>query len=285
MMQATDFMHRVSVVIPALDEENTVGQVVAAIAAEQPGEIIVIDADSSDATAHRAKIAGAKVINWQDAAPGRGVPTQPGKGESLWRGVAEARGDYVVFVDADLVEPPAELVSRLARPLAEDSTKQLVKPIYRRGYQGADSGGGRVTELTAKPLLRLLFPHLAHIAQPLGGEYAIRRSAALTLPFVGGFGVEAGLLIDIAGAYGAAAITQVELGTRHHRNKPLAELAPMADVVAATILGRAEQYPCLGSDELGRTTEATHLKLNGAISALTQTQSLERQSLSDYGVC
>ena len=236
-------MRHVSVVIPALNEENTVASVVSAIQDEAPGEIIVIDADSTDDTATRARSAGARVVNWQDAAPGRGVVPLPGKGESLWRGVAEARHDFVVFVDADLVDPPAGLVRSLAQPLANDARLQLVKPIYRRGFHGASDGGGRVTELTAKPLLRLFFPELAQIAQPLGGEYAIRRSAALQLPFVGGFGVEGGLLIDTAEKFGVPAVTQVELGTRHHRNKPLAELAPMADIVATTISQRAGLVP------------------------------------------
>lgn len=243
VFRGIDFMRHVSVVIPALNEENTVASVVSAIQDEAPGEIIVIDADSTDDTARRARNAGARVVNWQDAAPGRGVVPLPGKGESLWRGVAEARHDFVVFVDADLVDPPAGLVRSLAQPLANDAGLQLVKPIYRRGFHGASDGGGRVTELTAKPLLRLFFPELAHIAQPLGGEYAIRRSAALQLPFVGGFGVEAGLLIDTAEKFGVPAVAQVELGTRHHRNKRLAELAPMADIVAATISQRAGLMP------------------------------------------
>ena len=109
----------------------------------------------------------------------------------------------------------------------------LVKASYVR-----EGAGGRVTELTAKPLLRALFPQIA-VDQPLAGEYAIRRDTALSLPFVAGYGVEAGLLLDVAREHGAGAVTQVELGARRHRNRPLHELAPMADVVARTILDRA----------------------------------------------
>src|SRR5699024_11910820 len=116
---------------------------------------------------------------------------------------------------------------------------QLVKADYRRTIDGRPTGGGRVTELTARPLLRALFPELAHIRQPLAGEYAIRRSTALELPFTAGYGVEAGLLVDVAARHGADAVRQVDLGVRRHRNRPLAELAPMADVVAATLLERA----------------------------------------------
>ena len=184
--------------------------------------------------------------------------------------MAEARKDFVVFVDAALVDPPQGLVRRLAQPLADKENISLVKPIYQRGFRGANSGGGRVTELTAKPLLRLFFPELAHIVQPLGGEYAMRRSAALQLPFVGGFGVEAGLLIDMASAFGVAAITQVELGTRHHRNKRLDELAPMADIVAATIIQRAG----VGCDGI-----------NGVqAGALVPADFSERASLREYGI-
>lgn len=270
MTHGTDFLEHVSVVIPALNEEPTVAAVVRAVAAESPGEIIVIDADSTDATAACARQAGARVINWRDAAPGREVAPRAGKGESLWRGMAEARKDFVVFVDADLVDPPQGLVRRLAQPLADKENISLVKPIYQRGFRGENSGGGRVTELTAKPLLRLFFPELAHIVQPLGGEYAMRRSAALQLPFVGGFGVEAGLLIDMASAFGVAAITQVELGTRHHRNKPLDELTPMADIVAATIIQRAG----VGCDGI-----------NGVqAGALVPADFSERASLREHGI-
>ena len=115
----------------------------------------------------------------------------------------------------------------------------MVKARYQRSFEGKPTGGGRVTELTAKPLLRQFFPELAHIDQPLGGEYALRRAAAVELPFVEGYGVEAGLLVDVAKRYGPHAVAEVDLGTRAHRNRPLEELAPMADVVASTILSRA----------------------------------------------
>lgn len=231
-------------VIPALNEETTVASVVAAALADQPHEVLVIDADSHDATADEARSAGATVYNWTDILPE--VPTRAGKGESLWRGVAAATGDIVVFLDADLVEPQTGMVSALALAF-HDPGIHLVKADYQRTIDGHPTGGGRVTELTARPLLRLLYPELAHIKQPLAGEYAIRRSTALDLPFVAGYGVEAGLLVDIAAQYGAAAIGQVDLGVRRHRNRPLAELSPMADVVAATLMqrGDAEQRPAL----------------------------------------
>lgn len=226
----------ISVVIPALNEAATIAHVVAACRADNPAEVLVIDADSTDDTAAQATRAGACVLNWREVLPE--ISPRPGKGESLWRGLAAARGDVVVFVDADLESAAPGMVSALAAPFRRADV-MLVKASYRRTLNGAASGGGRVTELTAKPLLRALFPELAHIEQPLGGEYALRAAAGRALPFVAGYGVEAGLLIDASLAHTPQAIAQVPLPDRRHRNRPLEQLAPMADVVARTILDRA----------------------------------------------
>lgn len=220
----------ISVIIPALNEQATVGAVVRACLASSADEVIVVDSDSADATAREAAAAGARVLNWRDIDPRE---PWPGKGEALWRGVKAARGDVVVFVDADVTSLEPGWVDALAAPFADDAV-HLVKASYTRA-----GAGGRVTELTAKPLLRALFPELEFVDQPLAGEYAVRRATALRVSFVAGYGVEAGLLIDVARAHGTSAITQVPLGERHHRNRPLDQLAPMADVVARTILSRA----------------------------------------------
>ena len=222
---------KISVIIPALNEASTVRGVVQAVAADNPYEIIVVDADSTDSTAEEA---APHAHNWRDILPH--ILPVPGKGESLWRGVAAASGDVVCFVDADLTNPSPGMVKALCQPL-EDYV--MVKASYARMIDGQPTGGGRVTELTAKPLIRALHPQLAHLDQPLAGEYAIRREAALELPFVAGYGVEAGLLVDVSTRWGGDSITQVELPPRAHRNKPLAELASMADTVAATLLQRA----------------------------------------------
>ena len=229
----------VSVVIPALNEEPTIAHVVRACLADNPLEVLVIDADSTDKTADEATRAGAEVINWREVLSD--VPVRPGKGESLWRGVHVAHGDIVVFVDADLESAAPGLVAALAAPFDDDSVN-LVKPVYSRTFGDQPTGGGRVTELTAKPLLGMFFPEISHITQPLGGEYAIRRSGARKLPFVDGYGVEAGLMIDLAHHFGADSIEQVQLPPRVHRNRPLHELAPMARVVAETIIDRAKLY-------------------------------------------
>ncbi|MDU0478306.1 glucosyl-3-phosphoglycerate synthase [Staphylococcus chromogenes] len=227
---------RTSVIIPALNEEATVAAVVHTVLAESPLEVIVIDSDSEDDTATQARRAGARVINWREPLPH--IAPQPGKGEALWRGVAAAQGEFVAFVDADLSNPHPATVSQLVAAFA-DPKIQLVKSNYQRGFHGAPTGGGRVTELTAKPLLRALFPQLSEIAQPLSGEYAIRAATARSLPFVSGYGVEIGLVIDVFRSVGLRGISQVDLGVRQHRNRPLLELAPMADEVCATILARA----------------------------------------------
>lgn len=228
-------MKQVSVVVPALNESETIGGVIDAIAADNPGEILVIDADSTDATALIAAHHGATVLNWREILS---EEPWPGKGESLWRGVAAARGEIIVFIDADLTDPQPGMVKALTQPLAEDSSLHMVRATYRRTFRGQPTGGGRVTELTARPLLKLLCPQLSHITQPLGGEYAIRRTSAVQVPFVAGYGVEVGLLLDIARRFGPESIVEVDLGVRSHRNKPLAELVPMAEVVAQTILSR-----------------------------------------------
>ncbi|RNE48465.1 glucosyl-3-phosphoglycerate synthase [Corynebacterium alimapuense] len=227
---------RVTVVIPALNEQDTIVEVIKAVAKDHPDQILVIDADSTDDTARRALQAGAEVLNWREIFPE--IPTQPGKGESLWRGVWAAKGEIVVFIDADLIAPQPGMVTALASPFV-DPDVHLVKANYQRTLNGQPTGGGRVTELSARPLLLQLFPALAHIRQPLAGEYAIRRATAMDLPFVAGYGVEAGLLVDVANSHGAASITQVDLGVRRHRNRPLSELAPMAEVVVATLLQRS----------------------------------------------
>lgn len=238
-MKCFPTLSHVSVIIPALNEEATVARVVHACLADSPHEVLVIDADSTDNTAAVARFAGATVYNWRDILPD--IAPVPGKGESLWRGVAAATSEVVCFIDADLESAAPGMVTALSAPFA-DPDVHLVRATYQRTLDGLP-GGGRVTELSAKPLLGLYFPELVHIEQPLGGEYALRTSTARKLPFVSGYGVEVGLLIDVARTYGTGSLAQVRLPDRRHRNKPLAQLRPMADVVARTILGRAGVLP------------------------------------------
>ena len=226
---------RISVCLPARNEEATVGRIVRAIRRElverHPlvDEVLVIDDRSSDATAAVARAAGARVV----IGPGEG------KGSAMWRGVFEADGDVVVFCDADVRNFSPTFVTGLLVPLLTDDGVAFVKASYDRPYEGRAGEGGRVTELAAKPLLRVLFPALAGIAQPLAGECAGRRDVLEAVPFVEGYGVDIALLIDITARVGAGAVAQVDLGERVHRNRPLAELGLQAEEVLRAVLSRA----------------------------------------------
>jgi glucosyl-3-phosphoglycerate synthase len=240
---------RVSVVLPALDEEATVGQVVATVRRELVDEVplvdelVVVDSGSTDATARVAADAGARVEHVCSVLPGQG--TRPGKGEVLWKSLAVTSGDLVVFADSDVTDFRAEFVTGLLGPLLHDPGVALVKGFYERPLRTDDgvapAGGGRVTELVARPLLNLHWPELAGVVQPLSGEYAARRSVLEAVPFASGYGVETGLLVDVLGGWGLDALAQVDLGTRTHRNSGDAALGRMASTILQTVLGRLER--------------------------------------------
>ncbi|NDZ93371.1 glucosyl-3-phosphoglycerate synthase [Streptomyces sp. SID6673] len=233
----------ISVVLPALDEERTVGSVVASIMPLVGGlvdEVVVVDSGSSDATMARAAAAGARVESRESALPG--VTPLPGKGEVLWRSLATTVGDIVVYVDSDLVDPDPMYVPMLVGPLLMLPELQLVKGYYRRplmGSAGIDpTGGGRVTELVVRPLVAALRPELSALIQPLAGEYAGTRELLTSIPFAPGYGVEIGIVLDTLSRHGMDAMGQVNLGTRIHRNRPLRELGPMSRQIVATLMGR-----------------------------------------------
>ncbi|RZT26113.1 glucosyl-3-phosphoglycerate synthase [Mycobacterium sp. BK558] len=233
----------VSVVLPALNEEETVAGVVETITPLLGGlvdELIVLDSGSTDDTEIRAVAAGARVVNREVALPE--VAPQPGKGEVLWRSLAATTGDLIAFVDSDLLDPDPMFVPKLLGPLLTAEGVHLVKGFYRRplkvsGREDAN-GGGRVTELVARPLLAALRPELSCLYQPLGGEYAGTRELLTAVPFAPGYGVEIGLLVDTYDRLGLDAIAQVNLGVRTHRNRPLTELAAMSRQVIGTLLQR-----------------------------------------------
>jgi glucosyl-3-phosphoglycerate synthase len=232
----------VSVCIPAHDEGDTVGAVVSKVRrhlVDRLGlvdEVLVIDDHSSDDTAKVAEAAGARVVEAAEVLADVGGGT--GKGEALWRSLYVARGDILVWVDADITDFGSRFIVGLMGPLLTDPRVSYVKGYYERPSHGG-VGGGRTTELMARPLLATLFPHLSTIVQPLSGEFAGRRSLLEQLPFVRGYGVDIGLLIDAAEAVGPAGIVQVDLGTRVHRNRSLEELGPQALTVLQTALDRA----------------------------------------------
>lgn len=233
----------VSVVLPALDEQDTVGGVVAALAPLVGNglvdELVVLDSGSTDATVTRARAAGAQVLRRTDVLPE--LAPRPGKGEVLWRSLAATSGDLVVFIDSDLVDVDPGFVPALLGPLLTGSDTHLVKGFYRRPLRvetDAGTGGGRVTELVARPLLSALRPELSGVIQPLGGEYAASRSFLESVPFAPGYGVEIGLLLDAYHRYGLDGLAQVNLGVRKHRNRSLLELGVMARQILAAALPR-----------------------------------------------
>lgn len=234
----------VSVCLPAHNEAPTVGGMVHVLRrhliddVSLIDEILVIDDHSSDGTGAVATEAGARVVAPQAAFPD--IAGGRGKGEALWRSLHAAVGDLVVWCDADITNFGPRFVIGLLGPLLLRPEIAFVKGFYERPQADGDGGGGgRVTELMARPLLAALFPHLASIRQPLSGEYAGRRSLLERLPFVRGYGVDLGLLIDVTNVAGPEAIAECDLGTRRHRNRNLDELAPQALTVLQTALARS----------------------------------------------
>ncbi|EKX60696.1 glucosyl-3-phosphoglycerate synthase [Streptomyces ipomoeae] len=237
----------VSVVLPALNEEETVGEIVAIIRDDLMrqvplvDEIVVVDSGSTDRTSEVAAAAGATVVH-RDAILPR-IPAVPGKGEVLWRSLLVTTGDIVCFIDADLKEFSSDFVSGIVGPLLTDPDVDLVKAMYDRPLTVSDgraSGtttagqGGRVTELMARPLLNMHWPQLAGFVQPLGGEYAARRSLLEQLPFPVGYGVELGMLVDALHLVGLDALAQVDVGVRKHRHQDGQALGRMSAAIYRT---------------------------------------------------
>lgn len=234
---------RITVCIPARNEQSTVGAIAGEIVRTLMGangivdELLVLNDDSSDATAMVARTAGATVIEVADALCD--VEPGQGKGNALWAGLRAASGDIVVFCDADLHSFSYRYITRLVAPLLSDHRLHYVKAFYERPLDASGNGGGRTTELMARPMFRLLYPQLAALHQPLSGEFAGRRDTLMKVPFVQGYGVEAGLLIDLLALVGTSGISQVDLGVKVHRNRSLSELSEQATEIAAVILDRA----------------------------------------------
>jgi len=210
----------VAVVIPAKNEADTIGAVLEAVRHHE---------DFVDDTATVAEHHGAKVLHLE----GRG-----GKGEAMKAGITATSSEIVVFLDADVLNTTTEFVPRLVAPLLERRDIELVKGYYERPLHNMPTGGGRVNELAARPILALLYPGLGEIRQPLAGETASRRTALESITLESAYGVEIALLIDIARQYGVHSLAQVDLGVRRHRNRPLEELRPMAVDVLRAALGR-----------------------------------------------
>jgi glucosyl-3-phosphoglycerate synthase len=233
----------ISLCIPARDEAATIGRIVETArrrlmeAVPLLDEILVVDDHSVDGTAEVASAAGAKVVHSADVLPAAGPGT--GKGDAIWKSLSASSGDLVAWVDGDITDFGPRFVTGLLGPLLTSPSIQFVKGFYRRPGGGVAGGGGRVTELVARPLIARLFPHLTGVVQPLAGEYAGRRGMLEALPIVCGWGVDLALIVDVVARHGLPALAQVDLGTRRHRHRPLDQLSPQAMAILTTALRRA----------------------------------------------
>ncbi len=238
-----------SLALPALNEEKTVGHVLhtvkRALMDDLPllDEIVLIDSNSTDRTRDLAAELGVPVFIHQHLLPELGV--RRGKGEALWKSLLVTRGDLVAWIDTDVVNIHPRFVYGILGPLLLNPQIQFVKGFYRRplkvGEKTQAGGGGRVTELTARPLLNLFYPELSGVIQPLSGEYAGRRRALEQVPFFSGYGVETGLLIDMFDQHGLPAIAQVDLLERIHHNQPLEALSKMSFAIIQAVIYKLER--------------------------------------------
>lgn len=231
---------RVSVLIPARDESATVGAIVSTIRVELMDavplvdEIIVMDSHSSDDTSDVARAAGAKVFHVDEVVPQMG--SRRGKGEAMWKALAVMSGDIGIYLDADVQQFTPDFVTGLLGPLLSDDRLVFVKAFYDRPWSSGparSSGGGRVTELVARPLVLDRAPQLSGFVQPLAGECAFRVESLRAVPFVSDYGVDIGLMIDVEREHGLAAMAQVDLGLRLHRHQDLVALSTMSQHVRA----------------------------------------------------
>lgn len=239
----------ISLVLPTLDEEETIGPIVRRAIRELMGrlplldEILVIDSASSDRTREIAAAEGARVVQHPDVLQRYG--SFRGKGEALWKSVFETSGDIIVWADTDVKNWHPRMVYGTLGPLLHEPRLQYVKGYYQRpiveGGVLKEGGGGRVTELVARPLINLFYPELSGMIQPLSGEYAGRRSLLESIPFFTGYAVEIGHLIDIAERVGIEGLGQVDLERRVHRNQELEGLSRMSFVILQAVMKRLEE--------------------------------------------
>lgn len=254
----------VSVCIPCKNEAATIGPLVAMMRRELVDanglvdELIVLDDKSTDATAAIAAANGANVVSIATVNDVYGEGR--GKGNALWATLAASTGDLIVWCDGDVTSVEPSWVVGLLMPLLTTADVSLVKATYHRPTD--QGGGGRTTELVARPLLSLFLPELTGLHQPLGGEFAGRRTVMEQIPFVQGWGVEIAMLADVAERFGVSAIAQVDVGERHHRHHTLDMLGVQAAEVLATLLSR------VGADKAFATDHLALLRPNGVAEPL-----------------
>jgi glucosyl-3-phosphoglycerate synthase len=240
----------ISLGLPALNEEETIGPIVKCVKHELMekhallDEIVLIDSQSTDRTREICRDLGIPVYIHQEILPEQG--SLRGKGEALWKSLHVLKGDIIAWIDTDIRNPHPRFVYGLLGPFLRDQRVQFVKGFYKRPIRGPggvlqSTGGGRVTELMARPMMNLYYPELSGLIQPLAGEQAGRRAVLEQLPFFTGYGVETGLLIDLLLQYGLRSIGQVDLKRRVHRNQSLASLSVMSFVILQVVMKRLEQ--------------------------------------------
>ncbi len=256
---------RISLCIPALNEEDTIGKEIVLLKSELMtrhqllDELAVIDSGSEDATREVARAFGADVYLASEILPEEG--DKRGKGENLWKAIYQLEGDIIVYLDADIKNIHPKFAYGLLAPLILREEVKYVKAFYERPLVMSGgirpSGGGRVTEILVRPLFSLFFPQLTVFLQPLSGEYAVRREVLERIAFPVGYGVETSHLIDVLQLYGLEAFAQVDLDQRVHKNQPTRALGKMAFGILQTFLSR--------------------LKMHGMIAELPETDSILRQ--------
>jgi nucleotide-binding universal stress UspA family protein len=262
----------ISLGLPALNEEATIGNVISSVKEllfdKYPllDELVLIDSQSSDRTVEIARELGVPVHIHQETLPSMGA--RRGKGEALWKSLYVLKGDIICWIDTDIINPNPRFVYGLLGPLLKEPRIQYVKGYYRRPLKVGDkmheTGGGRVTELTIRPLFNLFYPELSGFIQPLAGEYAGRRSCLEQLPFFTGYGVETGHLIDMLERFGLSSLGQVNLRERQHRNQELGALSQMAFAITQVVMKRLEEREKLRlTEDVNRTMKLISLGETG----------------------
>jgi glucosyl-3-phosphoglycerate synthase len=242
-----------TLILPARNTAGTIGSILDTVARlnDRTGlieQVVVVDADSPDGTAAIARRHGAEVYSENELLPEYG--RAHGKGDAMWRGLSVARGDLVMFADSDSTDFGEHFVYGTLGPLLTDPEIQFSKAAFRRPFsqdgKSVVDGGGRVTELMAKPLLNFFYPELTGFVQPLAGEFAARRELLGNLPFATGYGIEIAMMVDVLNEAGLSAMAQVDLETRQNRHQPLFDLTRMSSAVLRA-LGRRVQLAGRGA--------------------------------------
>lgn len=280
----------ISLALPSLNEEGTVGKIISsvknALMDDVPllDEIILMDSNSTDKTREIAEDLGIPVYIHQNLLPELGA--RAGKGEALWKSVLVTKGDIIAWIDTDIINIHPRFVYGIIGPLLLNRELQLVKGYYRRplrvGEKIQAGGGGRVTELTARPLINLFYPELSGVIQPLSGEYAGRREALEKAIFFSGYGVETGLLIDVFENFGLRTLAQVDLLERIHKNQELVALSKMSFAIIQTILRKLEmRFERAFIEDVNKSMKLIQSNRGGYFLEVEEIAELERPPMID----